>query len=126
MERLTPHDILGPEGSIARRLAGYEERPQQLEMADGGRRGDCQGPAPGGGGRHGRRKEFRLSRAGGARRDRRRRAGRRRAGGASCGDLHAYDRPARATAVEGRAVGFGRGAARVLLRAGEGPRQLPE
>src|SRR5262245_48207293 len=26
--------ILGPDGVIARRLAGYETRPQQLEMAD--------------------------------------------------------------------------------------------
>jgi ATP-dependent DNA helicase DinG len=27
-------DILGPEGSIARRLSNYEQRPQQLEMAE--------------------------------------------------------------------------------------------
>ena len=27
-------DILGPEGSIARRLPHYELRPQQLDMAD--------------------------------------------------------------------------------------------
>src|ERR671934_1375442 len=26
--------ILGPDGTIARRLAGYEARPQQLKMAD--------------------------------------------------------------------------------------------
>ncbi len=31
---LSAHDILGPEGSIARRLAQYEQRPQQLAMAD--------------------------------------------------------------------------------------------
>lgn len=31
---LTAADILGPEGAIARRLKGYEDRPQQLEMAD--------------------------------------------------------------------------------------------
>jgi ATP-dependent DNA helicase DinG len=31
---LTPHDILGPDQRIARRLAKYEHRPQQLEMAD--------------------------------------------------------------------------------------------
>ena len=30
---LTVADILGPEGSIARRLSNYEDRPQQLEMA---------------------------------------------------------------------------------------------
>ena len=30
---LTVEDILGPAGSIARRLAHYEQRPQQLEMA---------------------------------------------------------------------------------------------
>ncbi|MEQ8212083.1 MAG: helicase C-terminal domain-containing protein [Lacipirellulaceae bacterium] len=30
---LTAHDILGPDGSIAIRIANYEERPQQLEMA---------------------------------------------------------------------------------------------
>ena len=31
----TLHDILGPDGAIARRLGkGYEHRPQQLEMAD--------------------------------------------------------------------------------------------
>ncbi len=29
----TTDDILAPDGSIARRLAGYEHRPQQLEMA---------------------------------------------------------------------------------------------
>jgi hypothetical protein len=30
----TLHDILGPDGAIARRLgATYEHRPQQLEMA---------------------------------------------------------------------------------------------
>jgi ATP-dependent DNA helicase DinG len=27
--------VLGPEGAVARRLAGYEVRPQQLEMAAG-------------------------------------------------------------------------------------------
>src|SRR5439155_24584887 len=32
--RLTPVDILGPEGRIARRLEHYELRPQQLEMAE--------------------------------------------------------------------------------------------
>jgi ATP-dependent DNA helicase DinG len=31
---LTAADILGPEGRIAKRLANYEHRPQQLEMAD--------------------------------------------------------------------------------------------
>lgn len=31
---LTPRDILGADGSIARRLPHYELRPQQLEMAD--------------------------------------------------------------------------------------------
>jgi ATP-dependent DNA helicase DinG len=31
---LTPREILGPEGSIARRLKNYEHRSQQLEMAD--------------------------------------------------------------------------------------------
>lgn len=31
---LTTTDILGPEGSIARRLQNYEERPEQLAMAD--------------------------------------------------------------------------------------------
>ena len=31
---LTPADILGPDGRIAARLANYEHRPQQLEMAD--------------------------------------------------------------------------------------------
>ena len=31
---LTSHEILGPQGRIAARLGGYEERPQQLEMAD--------------------------------------------------------------------------------------------
>ena len=31
---LSPADILGPDGRIAARLANYEERPQQLEMAD--------------------------------------------------------------------------------------------
>ncbi len=34
MERLTAADILGPEGRIAARLANYECRPQQLEMAE--------------------------------------------------------------------------------------------
>src|SRR3954469_823271 len=35
MTSSTLHDILGPEGSIARRLAEkYEHRPQQLEMAE--------------------------------------------------------------------------------------------
>jgi ATP-dependent DNA helicase DinG len=33
-EPLTAIDILGPAGSIARRLTQYEERPQQLAMAD--------------------------------------------------------------------------------------------
>ncbi len=32
---LTVADILGPEGSIARRLGNYEERPEQLAMAEG-------------------------------------------------------------------------------------------
>ena len=31
---LTPREILGPQGSIAKRLKNYEHRPQQLEMAD--------------------------------------------------------------------------------------------
>ncbi len=31
---ITVADILGPEGSIARRLENYEDRPQQLEMAE--------------------------------------------------------------------------------------------
>src|SRR5216683_8367746 len=31
---MTPADILGPSGVIAQRLANYEARPQQLEMAD--------------------------------------------------------------------------------------------
>lgn len=31
---LTPADILGPSGRIAARLSHYEQRPQQLEMAD--------------------------------------------------------------------------------------------
>ncbi|MEM6798574.1 MAG: helicase C-terminal domain-containing protein [Planctomycetota bacterium] len=31
---LTVADILGPEGAIARRLENYEDRPQQLEMAE--------------------------------------------------------------------------------------------
>lgn len=31
---LTPREILGPHGSIAKRLKNYEHRPQQLEMAD--------------------------------------------------------------------------------------------
>ncbi len=30
---LTVHDILGPGGSIAKRLPNYEQRPQQMEMA---------------------------------------------------------------------------------------------
>ena len=30
---LTPHEILGPAGRIAARLPNYEQRPQQLEMA---------------------------------------------------------------------------------------------
>jgi ATP-dependent DNA helicase DinG len=34
MDTLTAADILGPEGRIAARLANYEHRPQQLEMAD--------------------------------------------------------------------------------------------
>ena len=34
MESLTSADILGPDGRIAARLANYEHRPQQLEMAD--------------------------------------------------------------------------------------------
>ena len=29
-----PHDILGSEGRLAQRMANYELRPQQLEMAD--------------------------------------------------------------------------------------------
>src|SRR5437868_6780417 len=32
--RLTPADILGSDGRIARRLEHYESRPQQMEMAD--------------------------------------------------------------------------------------------
>lgn len=32
---ITSTDILGPDGSIARRLKNYEDRPQQLEMAEG-------------------------------------------------------------------------------------------
>jgi ATP-dependent DNA helicase DinG len=32
-DHLSPGDILGPDGSIARRLATYENRPEQLEMA---------------------------------------------------------------------------------------------
>jgi ATP-dependent DNA helicase DinG len=31
---MNPRAILGPDGAIARRLAAYEARPQQLEMAD--------------------------------------------------------------------------------------------
>ena len=31
---LTPANILGPDGRIAARLDNYENRPQQLEMAD--------------------------------------------------------------------------------------------
>ena len=31
---LQPGEILGPEGSIARRLSNYEHRPEQLEMAE--------------------------------------------------------------------------------------------
>jgi len=31
---LSVADILGPEGAIARRLQNYEQRPQQLAMAD--------------------------------------------------------------------------------------------
>jgi ATP-dependent DNA helicase DinG len=31
---MTPADVLGPSGAIAQRLASYEPRPQQLEMAD--------------------------------------------------------------------------------------------
>jgi ATP-dependent DNA helicase DinG len=34
VDTLTAADILGPEGRIAARLANYEHRPQQLEMAD--------------------------------------------------------------------------------------------
>ena len=30
---MNPEDILGPHGSIARRLPNYEHRPQQLQMA---------------------------------------------------------------------------------------------
>lgn len=33
MAQLRVEDILGPEGSIARRLPGYEQRPEQLQMA---------------------------------------------------------------------------------------------
>lgn len=33
--QISASDILGPEGSIARRLKNYEDRPQQLEMAEG-------------------------------------------------------------------------------------------
>src|SRR5688572_29963737 len=31
---MSVHSILGPTGSIAQRLPGYEPRPQQLDMAD--------------------------------------------------------------------------------------------
>lgn len=31
---LTPADVLGPKGFIARRLTNYESRPEQIEMAD--------------------------------------------------------------------------------------------
>ncbi len=31
---LTPHEVLGPDQLIAKRLEHYEQRPQQLEMAD--------------------------------------------------------------------------------------------
>src|SRR6476646_4331892 len=34
MKLLTAADILGPDGCIAARLANYEQRPQQMEMAD--------------------------------------------------------------------------------------------
>lgn len=34
MPSLNVHDILGPDGSIARRLTNYEHRQQQLDMAD--------------------------------------------------------------------------------------------
>ena len=32
-DSLVPHDVLGPDGLIARRLPNHEHRPQQLEMA---------------------------------------------------------------------------------------------
>ena len=34
MSKLDPVPILGPDGAIARRLASYEARPQQIEMAE--------------------------------------------------------------------------------------------
>src|SRR5215813_731621 len=34
MDSLTSADILGPDGRIAARLANYEQRPQQLDMAE--------------------------------------------------------------------------------------------
>ena len=34
MPSLDSASILGPDGSIARRLPGYEERPEQLQMAE--------------------------------------------------------------------------------------------
>ncbi len=34
MSRIDPTPILGPDGAIARRLPGYEPRPEQIEMAD--------------------------------------------------------------------------------------------
>ena len=33
-ENLDPSSFLGPEGAVARRLEGYESRPQQIEMAE--------------------------------------------------------------------------------------------
>lgn len=33
-DQLSPRDILGPDGRIARRLPAYEHRPEQLDMAD--------------------------------------------------------------------------------------------
>ena len=57
-------DILGPDGRIAARLANYEQRPQQLEMADAVARAIA-GEAPScGRSGHGRRQELCLSGAG--------------------------------------------------------------
>ena len=33
-DTISVNDILGPEGAIARRLTSYEQRPQQLAMAE--------------------------------------------------------------------------------------------
>ena len=54
--------ILGPDGSIAQRLANYEPRPQQLDMAEAVAEAIA-GPAPSHGrGRHRRRQMLRLPR----------------------------------------------------------------